>query len=437
MKITKMLTTTLIMCYTFFLSFSQENNYSTNEFFWLEMMQKSNANFFDIQKEFRKKSSLISNEQLIKQYKRWEWYWEPRINSDGTFPQYNKTVSEFIKYFSKKRNNFGNWENLGPSYAPYHETGSGQGIGRVNFFISHPTNSLIAYIGTPSGGLWKTENLLYIPTKWKPLTDFLPHLGVSAIAINYQNPDIMYIGTGDKDAGGMQGIGILKSTDAGQTWFFINNDSEQILKNQTVSELLIHPNNPNVLFAVTGIGLYKTSDGGVTWRKTYNVFEGDLKMHPTNPNVLYYTGGGFHKSTDGGETWVKKHTIDGRIEIGVTQVNPNIVYLLSTNGVSFKGLYFSDDAGETFLLQSNTPNILGRYDGVDFDANTGQGHYDLALYINPNNANEVYVGGINLWFSDNKGITWERKTHWSKPVGQYTYMHADQHYMTEVSGGPF
>ncbi len=108
---------------------------------------------------------------------------------------------------------------MGPDTdVPTYEYRSGHGLGRVNCVAFHPTNPDVLWVGTPGGGVWKTENS---GKSWSPLTDYLPTLAISHIAVDPVNPDILYFCSGDYDTGGMSSgaaMGVFKSTDGGNNW---------------------------------------------------------------------------------------------------------------------------------------------------------------------------------------------------------------------------
>jgi photosystem II stability/assembly factor-like uncharacterized protein len=179
-----------------------------------------------------------------------------------------------------------------------------------------------------------------------------------------------------------------------------------------------------------------SSDGGATWVSTGVIGRWrDIEYKPNNPNIIYAAkqssgGSNVYRTVDGGNNWniinngvssTGKH----RPLIAVTADNPEVVYALySASDHGFHGLYKSSDAGDNWVLQSNTPNILGRAtDGSDAG---GQSWYDLSLGVATNNENLVYVGGINIWRSDNSGANWDIDAN-SGNGANYSYMHVDQH----------
>jgi photosystem II stability/assembly factor-like uncharacterized protein len=289
-------------------------------------------------------------------------------------------------------------------------------------------------VGSPWGGLWKSTDG---GNSWISNTDQLPSISVSCIQINPTNPNIMYIGTGDRDGGDGYGVGVLKSIDGGATWALSNTG----MGNRVVNALLMHPSNPNILIAGTTNGVYRSINGGATWTIAAGGLTGgdvmDMAFHPTAPDTVYAfrSSNQFWRSIDNGINWIQitsglPTTDVSRMVIGVSAANPNYVYLLAASGTNgFKGIYRSTDRGLNFttrMAYTATPNnnILG-YNNPP-SGNNGQGWYDLCIAVSPVNAEQVYVGGINLWRSTNGGTSFPTCIgHWvgtgAPPV------HADQH----------
>ena len=409
--------------------------------YWAQMMQDPNANFFEIQRAF---NIYWENRQVTKgsgwkPFKRWEHYWETRVNPDGSFPAPDHVQKEYNDFLRRQpggsRSTTGTWNELGPVFLPVNGTGQPNGMGRINCIAFHPNNANIYYVGAPSGGLWKTTNG---GSSWTGLTDNLPTLGVSSILFDPTNPSIMYIGTGDRDANDAPGLGVYKSVDAGNSW----TQSNSGMGNRTVGMMVMHPNNSSIILAASSQGIYKTTDGGVNWVsvQTYSGHYKDIKFNPANPNIVYATENGrFYRSTDGGDTFIQITSgipNSGRIVIGVTPDDPNYVYCLLSQSSTFHGMYLSTDAGQTFNMQSDTPNILGyQANGSD---NGGQGWYDLCIAVDPNDKNTLYTGGINIWKSTDAGVNWTLNAHWVGSGG-VPAVHADQHALeySPVSGKLF
>jgi PKD repeat protein len=289
----------------------------------------------------------------------------------------------------------------------------------VNAVGFHPSNPDIIYVGAPAGGFWISKDG---GQSWENHTDILPVLGVSAVMADYDNPDVIYIGTGDRDAGDSRGMGVFKSVDGGQTFQPFNSGMEDAV----VGRLLIRPDDAAVLFAATDKGIFKSTDAAVSWSlvKTGNFKE--IVFKPGDPDVMYASASGkFYRSDDGGESWAFKVEPGNhqRAVIAVTSADPEVVYFVTSDNSSYGGTYRSDDSGETWMLMSDTPNILSW--GCD-GGSGGQGWYDLDVAADPENAAVIYVGGVNVFKSEDGGVTWKINSHWVGNCG-VPAVHADCH----------
>jgi hypothetical protein len=379
-----------------------------------------------------------------KQWKRWEYKMENRLMPDGTIPNtaamnwnaYNELLSSGMAGVGDDpESTFGYWSFVtATSYI--NGNGWNPGIGRVNCIDFHPTNASVIYIGTPAGGLWRTTNG---GTTWTCLTDGMPSIGVSGVAVSHSNPNTIYILTGDGDGNDTQSIGVLKTTNGGTTWF-PTGLSWNVTNFIRGYKLKMHPTNANILFAATTSGIYKTTNGGTSW--TNPISTGtiwDIEFKPGDPTIMYATrrlgsgAGQFWRSTDSGDTWTQitsgVPTNATRMEIGVTPANSSRVYLLAgpatANGV-FVGVFLSTNSGSSFSNQSTTPNILGS--AQDGQNSNHQTTYDLAIAVSRTSSANVMTGGINVWTSSNSGSTWTIRSMWSVP-NDVGYTHADIHYI--------
>ena len=257
----------LAFIYFIFLSISSysQNGGDTADYpYWWSMMQRKSVNFYQTQSAFEKywDNRPYAAQSGYKVFKRWEYFWKSRVNRDGTFPSNDKSIVEYTKFINKNnslRAANGNFIELGPKFLPANATGQPNGIGRVNGIAFHPTNPNIIYIGAPQGGVWKTTDA---GTTWNISgTDNLPSLGASTIAIDSANPMIMYLGTGDRDAGDAAGIGVYKSINGGTSW----SASNAGMPFETVARILINPIKNTTILAATSSGIYKSYNSGVTW----------------------------------------------------------------------------------------------------------------------------------------------------------------------------
>ncbi len=410
---------------------NSSNSIEENNSVWLEMMQDPNANFFATQAVFEEywKNRIIKPGDGWKVFKRWEAFMESRVNGDGMKPAPGYVLQQYQQMMlsgSPLSSASGTWTNIGPISLPSNSSGQPNGIGRVNDVAFHPSNSNIIFVGSPSGGLWKTTNG---GSSWTALTDNLPTLGVSSIVIDTANTNIMYMGTGDRDAGDAPGLGVYKSTDGGVTW----NASTAGIGSRLVSKIIINKSNSSILLAATQNGIYKTTNGGQTWIKktTGNINFKDIVYKPNNYNIVYatsyYPGVAFYRSLNGGDSWTQISTgissVGDRMVIGVSAAATNTIYLVAGGSSGLVAVYKSTNGGSSFSTTATSPNILGRNSsGSD---NASQAWYDLTIAVDPTNANTLYVGGINTWKSVNGGTSWSLNSHWvgnGAPV-----VHADIH----------
>ena len=415
-------------------------SFTTSAQIWEENLLKTNANPTSAEKfeafENYRKTVPYTKGNGYKPYAREMDFVNERIkegnvfNPNALFIEWQK---EKEKYSNAKSSTSGNWVSKGPINTPIIlSNNKKRGNGRVNCIAFDPIDEDIIWIGSPAGGLWKSIDG---GSNWTTNTDNLPVMGVSHIAIDPINNQTMYIVTGDANATDTYSIGILKSIDGGSTWN-TTGLSYTVDQEKTVNKVLINPNHTDSLIAATNSNLMISSDGGTTWATTGIIGRWrDIEYKPNNRNVIYAAkqssgGSNVYRTIDGGTNWnlinngvssTGKH----RPLIAVTPDNPEVVYALySASDYGFHGLYKSSDAGDNWVLQSNTPNILGREtDGSDAG---GQSWYDLSLGVATNNEDLVYVGGINIWRSDDSGANWDIDAN-SGNGANYSYMHVDQH----------
>jgi photosystem II stability/assembly factor-like uncharacterized protein len=393
-----------------------------------------------------------------KQFKRWEYFNASRLGEDGRLQNVPKRVlDEFLLFQSTYQPpadlNFDcEWESIGGTAYQVIASGHNGGLGRVNCIVPDPDDSDIIYAGTPGGGLWRTDNGggVWNPavnvSNWVPLTDGLPNIGVSGVAVDPGSPAgsrTLYILTGDGDGGHNPSIGVLKSFDGGDTWY-LTGLSWSLTNFVFGYKLVMHPDDPDILFAVTSIGIFRTLDGGITWANVRNGWFFDIEFRPGTPDTMYaVTAGNFFRSIDGGANWTPVTAmgcnianVGPRLAIAVTPADPDYVYVLSGGNLpdgmggglagTFSGLYRSTDSGGCFQLRSTTPNIL---DGsTDGSGTRQQAGYDHSIAASPTDAEVVHVGGINCWRSIDGGQNWTQTSHWNESsVAAGDYTHADIH----------
>ncbi|MBM4167191.1 MAG: hypothetical protein FJ218_09790, partial [Ignavibacteria bacterium] len=394
---------------------------------WTKNLREGETNFYKIQEEFNNywEGKTPGRSVGWKQFKRWEWFWEQRVFPTGNFPASDilrTRMEEYYRTFPQQKNVNANWTLIGPSVIPANEGG----VGRINCVVIHPANTSNIWIGSASGGLWRSNDG---GSSWTTNTDMLGSLGITSIIYDPTNPNTMYIATGDGDAGDTYSIGVLKSTDGGNTWNTtgLNWTTSQT---RTISKLVSHPTDGNIILAATSVGIYRTTNAGSSWTNILSGNFKDLEVNPTDATIWYAARNnyGVYKSTNTGSSFTQLTTGlptsgFGRVAVSIANSTPSTIYALYVNSASgFYGLYKTTDAGTNWTQQSTTPNILS-WDGTGTD---GQGWYDLVLDTDPTNATVIYVGGINMYKSTTSGTSWTKITHWYSGTG-VPYIHADQH----------
>lgn len=412
-----------------------------------------NATFDETVKSFDEywKNRAYEKGKGYKQFKRWQYYWSTRLDENRNPMSPMKAVEETKAYYERLTQSGiespapANWRFFGPTTTP----GGYEGIGRVNCIAFHPTNNNTYWVGTPAGGLWKTTNN---GQSWTTNTDRLPCLGVSDIAIDPSNPDIIYIATGDGDMGGgpasdiyggdTKSIGVLKSTNGGQNWS-TTGLVWTVQEKKTIRRIWINSTDPRNLVLVSSDGIWRTTNAGANWTRTQTGHFMDLEQKPNVPSILYATsfdrkgGAGIWVSSNGGITWINKASIPGvsRIKLAVVKSNPTLVDAIGVNtDAGMDGLYYSDNSGETWQRYFNSDassNLL--HNSYNASGEGGQGNYDLAYAINPNNDREILLGGVVTWKSQDAGSTWFLNNFWSSFPSQnpnnVQVVHADKHFI--------
>ncbi|MFT5278925.1 MAG: photosystem II stability/assembly factor-like uncharacterized protein [Bacteroidia bacterium] len=397
---------------------------------WVEMIGQPDANFYEVQEAFNEYWEQTEGEGLgYKQYKRWEWFMEGRVNVDGNLPSSRHIFTELDKVKMQRQHRSGGaWEILGPIDVPQGADGM-TGIGRITAISFHPTDSMTIYAGAPAGGLWVSNDA---GESWVTHTDNLPNLGVSDLIVHPTNDSIMYLSSGDGSVSDTYSYGVLKSMDKGLTW---DSTGLSFTVNQGVNihDLAMDLANPDILLAATTNGIYRTLDGGETWSQEAAGTITDIDFKIGSSDILFATvtgsTGRIMRSMDAGDTWevLGNGFPNGgprRVRLGITPADPERIYALTSNGQSgFYGLYMSVDGGDNWTLQTNSPNLLG-YSPVG-DSPGGQAWYCMDLAVSKVDPNEIRVGGINMWISYNAGIDFMLNSHWTG--NEASYVHADHH----------
>jgi photosystem II stability/assembly factor-like uncharacterized protein len=412
-----------------------------------EIMKEVDAFYLYSADNADKDEEEFENSPYLK-WKRWEWYMRSRLDNNGNFTDYRKQKDvEFAKLNTANRplgSTAAKWSFIGPHQMTTVVENQIRGLGRVDCIAFHPTNASIIFVGSPGGGVWKTTDG---GGTWQNISFNLPNTAVSSIAVSKQNPDVIYIATGDFKGGSFTGaytrssIGVYKTTDGGIFWNPVGISGDTVLGN--ASKIIVHPANDKIVWVATTVGVYKTTDGGNNWFKYFNGECTDICLKPDNPNTVYISGrlnGLINYSFNGGlsfyPTIFNVPTSIVRARLGVSANNPAIVYALCgpmrqsgsplmTN--RYEGFFLSRDSGRNFTKINNSPNILGTaVNGIDGAKELDQSYYDLALAINPSDVGTIATGGKTVWRTINGGTSFTSATDYREISGQmYRYIHPD------------
>ena len=398
--------------------------FSINAQEWVDMMLQPNANLYEIREAFETEwgSDEYVRGKGFKQFKRWVNFWETRVLEDGSFPVNSRDWGNFKNLIvgnQTKSGGVGDWQPMGP-FSHVNTDSWSAGSGRVNCIVEDPNNPNTLFIGAPAGGVWKSVDA---GSTWTPLGDELSVIGISGIAIDPNNSNIIYLATGDTDGGDTYSIGILKSVDGGLSWSAAGNVAGE------TTELIIDPTNSNVIYLATSSGVYKSINAGSSWNNIQGGNIRDIDIKPGSSNVIYAVSSSeFFMTTDSGASW---NTItsglpntSGRLAIATTAANANYVYVLSaTTGNGFQGVYRSVNSGTSFTAMNTTTDIF----------ESTQAWYDMAIAASQTNANEIVTGVLNVWRSSNGGSSFSQLNNWSSPSSS-AYTHADIHYLKYYGG---
>jgi len=299
--------------------------------------------------------------------------------------------------------------------------------GRSAAVTGLPGQPNVYYFGSTGGGVWKTEDG---GQSWRNVSDGFFGGAIGAVAVAESDPNVVYVGTGEKTVRGnvSHGDGLWKSLDAGKTW-----THSGLADSRHIPRVRVHPRDPDTVYAaVLGHlfgpnderGVFRSIDGGKSWKRILfaNRDAGaiDLVLDPSNPRVVYAStwrvrrtpwslesggeGSALWKSTDGGDTWKEltrnegmpkgkdgKPAILGIIGVTVSPSNPRNVYALveAEDG----GLFRSRDGGDTWQRASDSRDLRQR------------AWYYSRVLADPKEEDTVYVLNVRFHKSKDGGKT--------------------------------
>jgi len=294
--------------------------------------------------------------------------------------------------------------------------------GRTNAMAFDPTDTATIWLGSASGGLWKSTTGGIGANAWTYVPLGFPVLGISSIAINPANKNEMYVGTGEvysygsnsqgigdiRPTRGSYGMGLFKSVNGGATWSPVINWTYS--QTRGIWDVVINPLMPSTVYAATTEGVYKSLDAGATWSLVLNLqMCMDLEMHDVDTNILLCGVGnygspvqGVYRTTNSGGAWAQNTsglpsaTYQGRITFTKYQNNNDIMYAHVCDVYNTVGIYRSTNKGQSWT-QLTTQNI-----------SSYQGFYTKGMVVKPGNSNSVLAGGVYVFRSTNGGTSFNQ-----------------------------
>lgn len=352
---------------------------------------------------------------------------------------------------------FGRWQFLGP----------GNVGGRTRVILFDPTDPRIVYAAGVSGGIWKSRSS---GENWQPVGDDLINIAVNSMAISPADPNVLYAGTGEGyfreaergTALPLRGNGIYVTRDGGETWAQLPSTANENF--HYVNDLVVSTHDASRLYAATRTGVWRSTDAGTTWTNVLPVtVKGgclDLAWRgDQSGDALFASCGTFAQATvyrnfaaETAASWqsVLSEPNMGRTTLAIAPSNPDVIYALAAsneegpNYQGLRGVWRSDNGGQSWTERVSStsthdvvgPTMLTNMITIDNDLCGGpneepltMGWYCNTIAVDPTDPNRVWVGGVDLFRSDDGGATWGVASYWwtEQERGAPAFVHADQH----------
>jgi len=330
------------------------------------------------------------------------------------------------------------WECVGPTNVG----------GRITSLACHPVHPERLFAGAAGGGVWRSNDA---GQTWQACWSDQDILNIGSLAIDQNNPDTIYVGTGEANlsADSYPGIGLYRSADGGKSWQLLASSDKTGLPKR-IGVIAIDPfDSKHIIIGGVGHaevsatgkdcgGMYVSFDSGVTWQRqtfvsTQNYWCHSVVFHPTARGTIFATfteqgmKSGIWRSQDAGKKWehltngLPSAALFGRTALAISPSKPDVLYAFAKNEASgdkdlLLGVFHSANGGDSWK----------DIHGTHFKGE-GQISYGNSIVVHPNDPDHVICGGIDLHRTKDAGKSWKKITHWDNERGDPTYAHSDHH----------
>jgi photosystem II stability/assembly factor-like uncharacterized protein len=414
---------------------------------WIQKMFENKPNVYEVDSLYKNYYRIhpYTKSFYTQYYKRWRKATMDQVDEFGYAIVYSaQELAQMEQAYLAKQSlaKNSNWSLVGPIHNTQGNGSLGSGQSNVYSIDQCAGQPAVLYLGTEPGEVYKSIDG---GQNWNCSSmgeNF--GSGVTAVEVHPSDPLIVF-------AGGNSGV--FRSVDGGTNWINVLPES-----NLNVNEILINSVNDQIVLAATNKGLYRSTNGGTTWSSIYTQACWDIKENTVSGTTLYLLKNNpslticeFFISTDSGATWTIQSTgwysstdparTDGGGRLAVTPADPNRVYAYligeaKANDYGYIGVYKSTNGGTSWSLPNGPAG--GPYTTSHLNLAYGnpgwtyhQGFYNCAIVASSTNADEILVGGLNVYRSTDGAASFESVAGY---VGGPLSIHVDMQDFRQING---
>ncbi|MFT5077948.1 MAG: hypothetical protein ACI917_000451, partial [Patiriisocius sp.] len=413
-----------------------------------ELVISREANFFEVVAQKRAEFAAMdmnikANNKAMKQFERWAFILKDQVNPDGSFPsamaqqERNQLfkVAASTKNASNSKMTGAMWQQVGPLTNPL-ENGYAAypGKGRINVVAVDPINENIMYAGAAVGGVWKTID---DGVNWSPKSDNLAGLGVSDILVDPNNSDILYMATGDEDGKMISSIGVFKSIDAGETWL-PTGLAFNLSDNEYINDLAFAPDNSAIIYALTSTEIRKSTNSGANWNNIpvtnpflFTEFFQNIIFDPDDVNKVIVSDlyDGIYFSVNGGDNFELHAAFQGGNNRKKLKLTSSAADPDFFYGIAENGVFRK----YRYALDNTVGDLIS---STAIAGYSSQGGYNQVLAVSPTVPNNILVAGVRGYRSTDNGASFTVFSNpYNNPPGVGFYVHPDHHHLSFLADG--